>query len=623
MLANNMLVKTTKLLFKNELGRIISGLAVFVFALIFSSLKLELVSIPLYVLALLVSGYTVFTDAVRGIRRRDFLDEKFLMSIASIGAMLIGEYSEGVAVMLFFLVGEYFEHKAVRRSRNSIKSLMDICPDTATAVVDGVPSEEYAEDVEIGTLILVRPGERVPIDCEIVDGECELDTSALTGESVPIHAKIGSVINSGTIVLGGTVYARTVCTYENSSASRILALVETAQERKSREEKFISTFSRYYTPIVTLLAILMALIPPIFKIFTLEESVYKALSFLVVSCPCALVISVPMAFFGGIGAAASSGILYKGANTFSAISDARNIVFDKTGTLTSGKFTVKEISAVGVSQEELLYLVSSAEGGSNHPLAKSLSILSASPSMPISTKELVGRGIISVLAEGEIAVGNRTLMSEIGAQIAENDEIGKLYVTKDGVYIGSITLIDEIKPEAITAIERLKRLGVNNTYILSGDREGACNYVGNKLGISHIEHSLLPDDKYRRLEEIISVSTGKTVYVGDGINDAPCLARADVGVAMGGTGSDSAIEAADAVIMSDNLMRLTDMILIARKTLRISKQNIVFAIGIKISVMILVSLSVVGMWAAVFADVGVAVLAILNSMRMLLHMRKK
>ncbi len=612
-----------KKILKGELSRILLGLSVFAIALIFSAFSLDIVSIPLFIVALLVSGYSVFLDAVRGIKRRDFLDEKFLMSIASIGAMLIGEYSEGVAVMLFFLVGEYFEHKAVRKSRNAIKSLMDICPDTATVVIDGTPSEEYAEDVEVGTLILVRSGERVPLDCEITEGDCELDTSALTGESVPVQASIGSIVRSGTIVLGGTIYARTVCTYENSSASRILALVESAQERKSREENFISTFSRYYTPIVTALAVLMAVIPPIFSIFSFRESVYKALSFLVVSCPCALVISVPMAFFGGIGRAASSGILYKGANTFSAISQARNIVFDKTGTLTSGSFTIDEVTPVGVSREELLYLAASAERGSNHPLAKSLVGAAPSPTMPISTKELVGRGIISTLPDCEVAVGNRKLMSEIGVEVPENDSIGKLFITKNGIYIGSITLVDEIKSEANEAIARLKRLGVTDTYILSGDREESCNYVGRALGINHIEHSLLPDDKYRRLEEIIEKSNGKTVYVGDGINDAPCLARADVGVAMGDSGSDSAIEAADAVIMSDNLLRLADMIVIARKTLRISKQNIVFAIGVKLLVMLLVSFSFVGMWAAVFADVGVAVLAILNSMRVLLHSGRK
>jgi Cd2+/Zn2+-exporting ATPase len=330
-----------------------------------------------------------------------------------------------------------------------------------------------------------------------------------------------------------------------------------------------------------------------------------------------------MAFFGGIGAAASSGILYKGANTFSAIANAKNIVFDKTGTLTSGEFKISDVSPLGIGREELLYLVASAERGSNHPLARSLASAVASPAVPISTKELVGRGIISTLHEGEIAVGNRALMNEIGVELPENDKIGKLFVTKNGIYVGSITLVDEIKPEAKDAISRLKRLGVTDTYILSGDREHSCNYVGGELGISHIEHSLMPDDKYRRLEQIIESSNFKTIYVGDGINDAPCLARADIGVAMGGTGSDSAIEASDAVIMSDNLLRLADMIVIARRTLRISKQNIIFAIGVKLLVMLLVSLSLVGMWAAVFADVGVAVLAILNSMRVLLLSRRK
>lgn len=603
-----------KKLIKNELFKIIAGLSFFIPGAILSHLGFTYLSLGFLIAALFIAGLPVFIGAVKGILRRDFLDEKFLMSIASLGAFIIGEATEGVAVMLFFLIGEYFEHKAVRKSRKSIKELLDICPDTARVIVDGEESEEDAEDVEVGSTILVRPGERVPIDSRIVSGACRLDTSSLTGESMPRDAVVGDEVDSGVIVLDSAITCVTVRDHSSSRASVVLELVENARERKSKEENFITKFSRVYTPTVTGLAALMAIIPWIFGLLTWQNSVYRALSFLVVSCPCALVISVPMAFFGGIGAAASRGILYKGGNTFSPVSRAESFVFDKTGTLTTGEFSLAKIHSA-IDESELLSLLASAEHNSNHPIARCLKALSPDYIPADSIRDVPGKGIIAMVGSTEIAVGNLQLMATVGAEIPEHGY--SVYAARDGEYIGAVLMRDTLKSEAKDAISALRHLGVKNTYILSGDRESEVLSVGAELGIDTVHHSLMPEDKYRILEEIISESQGGVVYVGDGINDAPCLTRADVGIAMGGKGSDSAIESADAVIISDNLTKLSETIRIARKTLNISKQNIVFAIGVKVLAMILVATGLVGMWMAVFADVGVAVLAILNSMRTL------
>ena len=613
------LKKQLKRLYKNEPLRIIVGLLFFIPAMILEHTGHGAVALGLFITALVLSGIDVFISAVRGILRGDVFDEKLLMTVAAVGAMIIGEAEEGVAVLLFFLVGEWFEHIAVKRSRNSIRSLMDIRPDTANLLLDGVETETDAEDVAIGSVIIIRSGERVPIDCAVICGECDLDTSALTGESLPVSVHPGDEISSGAVVLGGVLTCKTIRTADSSAAARILDLVENAQERKSRAESFITRFSRVYTPIVFSLAVLMALIPSVFGWLAFTDALYRALSFLVVSCPCALVISVPMAFFGGIGNAASHGILYKGGNVFAPLANITEVVFDKTGTLTEGRLAVDKINVDGVEPEYLLSLVASAEYASIHPIAEALK--SAAPEIfpAENITELAGRGIVATVNGISVAVGNAYLMGEKGISVPPAHGI---YVALDGKYAGSISFVDKIKPEAHESLSSLRRLGVNKISMLSGDRRENAETVGKILDLDEVNAELLPDGKLALLEKKIAETRGSVVYVGDGINDAPCLARADVGIAMGNLGADSAIEAADAVIMSDNLERLSDAVRIARKTELIARENIILAIGIKALVLILVSLDIAGMWMAVFADVGVAVLAILNSFRTLIGKRK-
>ena len=563
-----------KKLIKNELFIIILGAIFFVFSIAAESLNCSILAIILYIITLIVCGFKVFLDAIKGILRLDLLDEKFLMSIASVGAMIIGEYTEGVAVMLFFLIGEYFEHKAVRRSRASIKSLMDINPDEATVVRDGEEIRIDADDVVVGDTLIVRPGERVAVDCVIISGESDVDTSSMTGESTPVAVYRDSILQSGFVVINGTLFCKALRPIEESAAMRVLSLVEEATERKSREESFITVFSRYYTPIVVILAVLMATVLPIFNILKFQDALYRALIFLVISCPCALVISVPMSFFGGIGAAASKGILFKGGNVFSNIAMADAIAFDKTGTLTDGNLSVVDVITIDCDKDEVLRLAASAEYGSNHPVAKAISSF-CDVSIPERITEIAGKGVVAVLSGDEIAVGNIALMKHLNISITK--ELDGVYVAKNGNHIGNILLSDTVKSEASVAVSELSRIGVKNSYILSGDRKEKVEDVAKSVGIENYTSEMLPEDKFLLLENIIENSKA-TIFVGDGINDSPSLARADVGIAMGNLGADAAIEAADVVIMSDNLKRIPEAICIARKTLRIAKQNIFFAI---------------------------------------------
>ena len=599
---------------RSELFRIATGGALFVTALVLSYLGIG-GTIILYIAALAVAGFGVFLDAARGILRRDLLDEKFLMTVASIGAMVIGEYAEGVAVMLFFLVGEYFERRAVQSSRRSIGSLMQIRPDEATVLTDGGEVTVDAEDVLVGSVIIVRPGERVPLDCVVIEGRSDVDTSAMTGESAPRSVAVGDELDSGVVLLDGVLKCKTLRVADESAASRVLALVENASERKSREESFITRFSHFYTPLVVLAAVALAVLIPVFRLDSWQGGVYRALMFLVISCPCALVISVPMAFFGGIGRAASDGILYKGGNVFSAVARADTFAFDKTGTLTTGIFGVAEIEPVGISREELLFLAASAEYDSNHPIARSVKAASAESVRPEHTEELRGRGVIATVRGEVIAVGGDAMLRHLGIKAEGGD--GKLFVVRNGTLVGTLTVRDTVKENTKAAIKELRALGVRRTVMLSGDRQKRAEEVAGAVGIDEVRAEQNPEEKYESLEGLIAQSRA-TVYVGDGINDAPSLARADVGVAMGGIGQDSAIEAADAVIMSDDPARLPEMVRIARKTLRIARENIVLALGIKGAVMVLAALGIANMWLAVIADVGVAVLAILNSMRTLI-----
>lgn len=605
----------------SELFRFILGVFVFVTALITDAVGLFALSLILYLSALIIAGCSVYIDAVKGILRRDFLDEKFLMSIASIGAMIIGEYTEGVAVMLFFLLGEMFEHKAVSSSRKKIKSLLDICPDEATVIRNGEESVIDADEVEIGDTIIIKSGERVAVDAVVISGTADVDTSAITGESMPYAVYEGKHLESGSIVIGGALICRAERVASESSALRILDMVENASENKAREENFITSFSKIYTPAVVFMAIVIAIMPSILGITEWAESIYRALIFLVISCPCALVISVPMAFFAGIGAAASKGILYKGGNSFSPVAKAKTVAFDKTGTLTNGEFSVIGIKSIGISESELLEYSAAVEQYSNHPVARSVKNAIKPSVSAENVRELAGRGAVGNVQGKTVAVGNKKLMSELFVTVPEGfykTDNSLLFVSIDNSFVGAIEISDTIKPESENALKMLRKVGISRTIILSGDKKSRVNAIAERLEMDAVYAELLPEDKYHILKEEIALKKGKVMYVGDGINDAPALTLADVGVAMGGVGSDSAIECADVVITSDNLERLPEAVIIARRTLRIAKENIIFALGVKMAILVLSAFGIANMWLAVFADVGVAVLAILNSMRNLI-----
>ena len=579
--------------------------------------------LAVYLVALAVSGCTVWRDALRGILRRDLLDEKFLMTVASVGAFIIGSYAEGVAVMLFFLAGEYFEHQAVARSRKSIRGLMDLRPDRAIRLTDGAEEEIDADDLAIGETVVIRPGDRVPVDCTVLDGSGLIDAAALTGESIPVEVDPGSTLASGTVSLNGRLTARVDRVADESAASRVLSLVEEANEAKSRQENFITRFSRFYTPSVVLAAILIGVGVPLILLAAgnapaWTDWLHRALTFLVVSCPCALVISVPLSFFGGIGGAASEGILFKGGNRMNALSHVKTVCCDKTGTLTEGKFEVRNVeTADGVDRDELTKLAASAEHDSTHPIAAAIRTLAPDAPSPTSVEERAGRGIVADVAGRRVLVGTRKLLSEEGVLVPDGAN-GSVFVARDGVWIGCFTVGDALRDESRDTVERLRRLGVKRIGMLTGDVQENAEPVADALSLDFVKASLLPDGKYKAVEELIAEKQGSVLYVGDGINDAPVIALADIGVAMGGVGSDAAIEAADLVVMSDKLDRLPKAIRIARRTVAIARQNIVFALSVKLAILILSATGInTSMWLAVFADVGVAVIAILNAMRAL------
>ena len=570
----------------------------------------------------LLTGYRVLWKAGRNILHGRVFDENFLMSIATLGAFVVGEYPEAAAVMLFYQIGELFEDMAVKRSRRSIKDLMDICPDTARRkTADG--SETVApEDVAIGDVLLVAAGERIALDGTVLSGSAQIDTSALTGESVPRTVREGDAVHSGCIDLDGTLEIRVDKPFAQSTASKILELVENAAARKSRSENFITRFAAWYTPTVVVLALLLAVVPPLVLHEPFGGWIYRALNFLVVSCPCALVISVPLSFFGGIGAASKHGILVKGSAYLEALCDASAIVMDKTGTLTEGVFEVTEIAPFGVESAELLRLAAGAEQFSSHPIAASLRKACADlpeESQVSDVKAYAGKGVGATVCGKAVLAGNAALMRENGVDCPQQSSIGTVvHVASDGVYAGSIVVSDRIKPDAAETIRALQQSGLR-TVMLSGDRKSAAEATARALSLDAVHAELLPAEKVTELEKILNAEKGKTVYVGDGLNDAPVLARADVGVAMGALGSDAAIEAADVVLITDEMKKLVTVRAIARRTMRIVRENIVFALAVKAAVLVLSALGLTGLWLAVFADVGVCVLAILNALRALKH----
>lgn len=582
-------------------------------------IKEHWIRVALFLIGYLSIGYEVIFEALKNVRKKTF-GEEFLMSIASIGAFTIGEYPEAIAVMLFFQVGEMFEEYAEDRSKKSIESLMNLKPDTANVKEREKIVTKAPEKVKIGDIILVTPGERVPLDGIVVSGEALIDTSALTGESVPRAVKVNSEILSGVIDTNGVLEIKVTKEFQESTLSKILNLVENAGEKKAHTEKFITKFARIYTPIVILLAVLILAFPTIILKQDLNTWLYRALSFLVVSCPCALVVSVPLSFFGGIGGASRRGILVKGSNYLELLSKLETIVFDKTGTLTKGNFKVQNVEAIE-EKDELLKIAAYVESFSNHPIAKS--ILESygkeiNKQEVTEYEEISGNGVTANIKGQKVHLGNSKLMSKIGIEIEESKTASTIvYIAIDRQYAGKIEISDEIKEDSTKAIEKLKNQGIKKTVMLTGDRKQVGEEVAKKLKIDKVYTELLPTDKVEKLQKILDKKKGKVAFVGDGLNDAPALAMADIGIAMGGYGTDAAIEAADIVIMTDEPLKICEAINVARKTMKISKENIVFAISLKLITLLLVFFGVATMWEAVFADVGVTVLATLNSLRTL------
>ena len=606
-----------------EAKKIVIAFILFIIALVINFPN-EWINKVLYIIAYLIVGFEIVLEAIENIFKGKIFDENFLMSIATIGAFAIGEFPEAVAVMLFYQVGELFQSYAVDKSRKSIVSLMDIRPDYANVKRNNEISKMNPEEVKIGEKIIVKPGEKIPLDGKIIKGNSMLDTSALTGESLPREVKEKDEVLSGCINQNGLLEIEVTKEFGESTVSKILDLVENANSKKSKSENFITKFAKYYTPAVVIIAVFLAVIP----ILVIEGAeftdwLYRALTFLVVSCPCALVISIPLGFFGGIGGASKKGILVKGSNYLESLSNSEIVVFDKTGTLTKGVFEVQKIEPVGISKEELIKHAAYAESYSNHPI--SVSIKKAygeeiNTNLISKTEELSGRGVVARIEDKEVLAGNEKLMQEKNIKYTKCNEVGTIvYIAINNKFVGYIVISDEIKEDSKKAIDDLKRNNIKQTVMLTGDRKDVGESVAKEIGIDKVYTELLPDGKVEKVEQLLKEKTekGKLVFVGDGINDAPVLALADIGVAMGGLGADSAIEAADIVIMTDEPSKINTAINISKKTMRIVKQNIVFAIGIKIAVLILSAFGLSTMWEAVFADVGVSVIAIINSLRAL------
>ncbi len=608
---------------KKRLCFIIASVILFAFSMI---VKFENVWINniIFLISYLLVGIKILKKAIRNILRGKVFDENFLMSLATVGAFAVGEFPEAAMVMILYQIGELFQDYAVNKSRKSIASLMDIRPDYANVYRDDKIEKVNPSEVAIGEIIVIKPGEKIPLDGTVVEGTSMLDTSALTGESVPRKIEVGDDALSGTINETGLIKVKVTKPFGESTVNKILDLVENASSKKSKSEKFITKFAKYYTPTVVIIAVIIALIPPlIIQDATFKDWIYKALSFLVVSCPCALVISIPLGFFGGIGGASKLGILIKGSNALEALADVETVVFDKTGTLTKGVFEVQDVKNFEIEKEELVRLVAHAEKFSTHPVAESVKRFynnEIDENIIGNIEEIGGYGIIANIENKEVLVGNDKLMAKKNIAYEKCGEAGTiLYVAIDNKFAGYILISDKIKDDSEKALKELKKMNIKKTVMLTGDRKEVANSVGKKLKLDEVFSELLPDGKVEKVEELMKVksSKGKLAFVGDGINDAPVLVVSDVGIAMGGLGSDAAIEAADIVIMTDEPSKISKAIKIAKKTMRIVKENIVFALAVKFIVLLLTVIGVSTMWEAVFADVGVSVIAILNSLRML------
>ena len=579
--------------------------------------------LAVYLIPYVLIGWDIVYKALRNIRNGQVFDENFLMTVATFGAFGIGEYSEAVAVMLFYQVGELFQSYAVNRSRQSITELMDICPEYANIEEDGQLKQVDPDDVQVGDIIVVKAGERIPLDGKVVFGDSMVDTSALTGESVPRKASVGDDVISGCVNGSGLLRVQVTKEFDDSTVAKILELVENASSKKAQVENFITRFARYYTPVVVVGAVILAVLPPLVFGQSWAEWVRRACTFLVISCPCALVISVPMSFFSGIGAASRRGVLIKGSNYLEALSEMDTIVFDKTGTLTKGEFKVTEIHAAVGTQESLLELAALAESYSDHPISRSIKEAcghALDMNRVSDTEEISGHGVKAVIDGHVVLAGNSKLMKEMKVEYTESPSIGTaVYIAMDGTFYGSIIISDTIKEEGYEAIRSLKRVGVKRTVMLTGDKKEVGEAVAARLGLDEVHAELLPDGKVAKVEELLAELKGKDklAFVGDGINDAPVLSRADIGIAMGSMGSDAAIEAADIVLMDDDPSKIADVVRISRKTMTIVKQNIIFALGVKAIVLLMGAFGMANMWEAVFADVGVSVIAIINAMRAL------